>query len=159
MPAKPCCSLGESLPTLFQPGRGPDQARGELSSPVALGMREPAQMQEGWPPSLAQESAISSRAVLRADWSCQLWVTPSSQSCYAASGNTAQHGPLGPGEPGRCSHHSGLCTPLGLPDRRFHSAPATPGDAEVYHFIDCITSEKGQKAADGDKQCPHVSFC
>lgn len=48
-------------------------------------MQEPAQMEAGWPPSLAQASAVGSRAVCRATWSCQLrGVPPSRQSCYAA---------------------------------------------------------------------------
>ena len=154
MLAEPCCSRGQPPPTV---GPGSDQAR-DLSPPVALGMQGPAQMEAGWPPSLAQASAVGSRAVCGVTWSCQLWGGAFLSTLLCRSGNPAQHGPLDPGEPGRCSHGSRLCVPLSS-SLEFHSAPAEPCDAQVHHVIGYITSMTGQKAVNGDKQCPHASFC
>ena len=55
MPAKPCCSLGESLPTVFQPGRGPDQARGNSPRQLHLECKNlPRCRQAGLPPWLGK---------------------------------------------------------------------------------------------------------
>ena len=116
MLAEPCCSRGQPPPTV---GPGSDQAR-DLSPPVALGMQGPAQMEAGWPPSLAQASAVGSRAVCGVTWSCQLWGGAFLSTLLCRSGNPAQHGPLDPGEPGRCSHGSRLCVPLSS-SLEFHS--------------------------------------
>lgn len=144
------------LPSV-QPAWGSDQAR-DLSPQVALAMQEPAQMEAGWPPSLAQASAVGSRAVCGATWSCQLWGGAFPSTLLCRSGNPAQHGPLDPREPGRCSHSSWLCVPLSS-SLELHSVPAELGDAQVHHVIDYITSKTGHKAVNRDKQGPHASFC